>query len=197
MAPRPQASPRSARRLIAAAAASVLVSAAHIPAALAKVFLSQEEALSLAFAAQGRPERCTAYLTDEQAERVRSSAGTAPQSRVVVYYVGGSDPNRPTTAYFDTHLVRTLPESIMVVVSPDGRVARVDILSFEEPEDYLPHRRWLDQFPERRLDDDLSTKRGIRAVTGATLSSRAITDAVRRVLATHAVIAAPAAETRP
>ena len=38
------------------------------------------------------------------------------------------------------------------------------------------------------FDDELSMKRGIRAVTGATLTARATTDAARRVLAVHKVI---------
>jgi Na+-translocating ferredoxin:NAD+ oxidoreductase RnfG subunit len=61
----------------------------------------------------------------------------------------------------------------------------VEILAFDEPPDYLPKRAWLGQFSGKRLDDELSVKRGIRGITGATLSSQAVTDAVRRVLAIH------------
>lgn len=154
--------------------------------------MTQQEALAAALGPGAPPERGTAYLTDEQAGRIQALAGTAAGSRIVVRYTGGPDPNRPLTAYFDTHLVRTFQETIMVVVDPSGKAARVEILSFDEPEDYLPKRRWLDQFADRPLGEDLSLNGGIRAVTGATLSSRAVTDAVRRVLATHAVIAGSA-----
>ena len=163
----------------------------------AKVFLTQEEALKLAFPEPASPERRTAYLTADQAERIREAAGTTPPARVVVYYAGGADPNRPITAWFETHVVRTLEETVMIVVGPEGKASRVDILSFDEPEDYLPKRRWLDQFTGRPLDDDLSTKGVIRAVTGATLSSRAITEAVRRALATRAVVMAGEGGGRP
>ncbi|MEX0890721.1 MAG: FMN-binding protein, partial [Gemmatimonadota bacterium] len=47
---------------------------------------------------------------------------------------------------------------------------------------------WLAQFLDRRLDGRLSTKADIVNMTGATLTSRAVTDAVRRVLALHQVI---------
>jgi hypothetical protein len=177
-----------ARLLLAAA-----LSAAVAPCAFPKVFMTQEEALEAALGSSSARERRTAYLTEEQAGRIEALAGTAPTTRIVVSYTGGPDPNHPLTAYFDTHFVRTLPESIMVVVGASGKAARVEILSFDEPEDYLPKRRWLDQFDDRPLGDELSLRGGIRAVTGATLSSRSITDAVRRVLATHAVLAAPAA----
>ena len=56
-----------------------------------------------------------------------------------------------------------------------------------EPEEYLPRPSWYAQFIGKRLDDDLRLKRGIKGVTGATLTARATTDAARRLLALHAV----------
>jgi hypothetical protein len=94
------------------------------------------------------------------------------------------------TAYFDTHRVRTMPETILVLVDAAGAVARIEVLSFQEPEDYLPLPRWYAQFPGRLLDDELSLKRAIRPVAGATLTTNATTDAVRRVLALHRVLSA-------
>jgi Na+-translocating ferredoxin:NAD+ oxidoreductase RnfG subunit len=52
----------------------------------------------------------------------------------------------------------------------------------------VPKRGWLDQFTGRALDGDLAVQRGIRGITGATLSSQAATDAVRRILAIHGAI---------
>jgi hypothetical protein len=181
--------PRSPLRSAALLAAACLAAGGTATRpALAKVYLSQEQALALAFGDASRAERRTAFLTDEQAAGIRERAGSEPGSRVVVYYEAKDEEALQITAYFDTHLVRTLPETVMVVVGPDSRVVRVDLLSFDEPEDYLPKRRWLDQFNGRPLDEELSTSRSIRAVTGATISSRVITATVRRVLALHAVL---------
>jgi len=65
-----------------------------------------------------------------------------------------------------------------------------------EPEDYLPSGRWLQQFPGRRLED-LGARQGLRALTGATLSSRAVTQAARRVLALHRLFVAAPRESAP
>ena len=92
------------------------------------------------------------------------------------------------TAYFETHLVRTLPETVMVVVAADGTVGRVEVLSFAEPPDYLPREAWYRQFDDRPLDAELELRHAIRPVTGATLTARVTTDAVRRVLAIHRVL---------
>jgi len=69
-------------------------------------------------------------------------------------------------------------------------VSRIEVLSFQEPEDYLPLPQWYAQFPGRPLEDELSLKRGIRPVAGATLTTNATLDAVRRVLALHRVLSA-------
>lgn len=157
----------------------------------AAVFLTQDKALELAFGAGAAVERQTAFLTQAQVERARALAGAGIEiaSALVTRYVGRDASGHVVgTAYFDTHRVRTLQETLMVVVDPSGRVARVEILAFGEPPEYLPKRGWLDRFTGRLLDDDLSVKRGIRGITGATLSSQAATDAVRRVLALHGAL---------
>ena len=92
------------------------------------------------------------------------------------------------TAYFDTHIVRTLPETILVAVDPKGAIARIEILSFSEPEEYLPRANWYGQFSGKTLTDELSEKRGVRPVTGATITVRVTVEAARRVLALDAFV---------
>ena len=154
----------------------------------AKVFLSMEEALMLAFPA-ATVERTSVFLTAaQQREAQRLSGDEKLPSALVAYYVATKDGRQAGTAYFDTHLVRTMPETIMVVVDVEGRASRIEVLSFQEPEEYLPRTRWYEQFQGKALNDELWMKRGIRPVAGATLTARATTEAARRVLALHQVI---------
>ena len=174
------------------AGASVLLTLAAFAiagtAADAKVFVSMEEALKLAFPA-AKVERKTMFLTTaQQREAQRLSGDEAPPSALVTYYVAMQDGRELGTAYFDTHVVRTMPETIMVVVDALGRSSRIEVLSFQEPEEYLPRPRWYEQFRDKALNDELSMKRGIRPVAGATLTARATIEATRRVLALHTVI---------
>jgi hypothetical protein len=154
----------------------------------AKVFLTREEALKLAFPGAAI-ERRTAYLTEDQQREAQRLAGSeAPPAALVTYYVASKSGRLVGSAYFDTHVVRTMSESVMVVVDPAGAIGRIEVLSFSEPEEYLPRTRWYRQFDGKRLDDELSLKRGIRPVTGATLTAHATTDAARRTLALHRVL---------
>lgn len=158
------------------------------PPASARLLLTQKQALALAFGPGLAVERRTAYLGPEQVKRARETGRVKVESRVWTYYVGVSSRGVEGYAYFETHQVRTMPETFMAVVEPDGRLRFVEILAFLEPDDYLPGARWLDLFRGRRLDSDLLVRRGIRNITGASLTSQALTEGVRRVLAVHAVL---------
>jgi Na+-transporting NADH:ubiquinone oxidoreductase subunit NqrC len=52
------------------------------------------------------------------------------------------------------------------------------------------NKRWRAQFSGKRASDALQFGREIKNISGATLSSRHVTDGVRRVLATYALVLA-------
>lgn len=141
--------------------------------------MTPQQALASAFP-NAKPVRQTYFLSKEQYDAARKESGIDFPEKLVIRYAG---PNG--YAYFDTHRVRTEPETVMIVVTPDGNVDRVEILSFDEPTDYFPKRRWLDQLLHRKLDDELSLKKAIRPISGASLTGQAIVNATRKVLALH------------
>jgi electron transport complex protein RnfG len=131
--------------------------------------------------------RRTAFLSSAALDSARADAGpdAAVDQSVVSYYVATRDGAPVGVAYFDSHRVRTLNEVLMIVVGPDHKVERVEVLRFAEPPEYHPRDRWLAQFQGHTLAPDLSLKGSISAMTGATLTSNAVTRSVRRVLALH------------
>lgn len=149
--------------------------------------LSQQEALAVAFPPPATVERRTAFLTAADLDTVRAAAGPdAPvEQAVVTYYVAEQDGRPAGVAYFDSHRVRTLNEVLMIVVEPDDRIRSIEVLRFAEPPEYRASEAWLRQFEGHGLAPDLSLKSGIANMTGATLTSHAITRAARRVLALH------------
>jgi FMN-binding protein len=165
--------------------ASILVVVLAGSPCMAKVYLTQEAALKSAFPPPIHVERKTLFLSDAQAATVEREAGSKVTGRVFTYYVGSDETGIRGYAYFDSHLVRTLPETIMVLLAGDGTIRRVEILSFSEPEDYLPREAWLGQFAGKGLDADLAVRRGIHNLSGASLTAEAVTDACRRILALH------------
>lgn len=172
---------RSSRGVTAAVVALLAVAAGNGGAV--------EQALRRLFPPPLAVTKDTLFLTDEQAAAAEREAEVGLPSRIVTRYLvreaGGESP--VGFAYLDTHLVRTLPETLLIVVDANGSVTRVEVLTFAEPPEYEPSRRWFDQFEGHALDEDLRLRRGIRTLSGATLSSEAAANAVRRVLAVHRV----------
>ncbi len=155
--------------------------------AQAQVLMKQEEALHLAFPNGETVERQTLFLTEAQVAEIQKAARSKVESQLVVYYRARRAEKVAGYAFFETTIVRTRPATMMVVITPDSTVRLVELLSFYEPQDYLPAPRWLALFHSRTLTDNLWPKRDIHNITGATLSVQAITLAVRRMLATYIV----------
>ena len=149
--------------------------------------LSLQEALQSAFPPPAAVERRTAFLSPAALDSARADAGPdAPVDQSVVSYYVATRGGAPLgVAYFDSHRVRTLNEVLMIVVDPEDKVQRIEVLRFAEPPEYHPRDGWLAQFQGHALAPDLSLKGSITAMTGATLTSNAVTRSVRRVLALH------------
>ncbi len=128
---------------------------------------------------------------EEPRSTAPSAASRSTPASVAATPAGGAPPREGGVvgyAYFETHNVRTVPETLLVVLDPAARVASVLMLAFYEPPEYEPSRRWLDQFQGRELSPDLRIRRGVHGIAGASLSADAVTRGVRRVLALHRVL---------
>ena len=174
-------------QLVTATLALAVVAMAS--AASARVYHSRESALGLAFGDEAAVAAQELFLSKAQQAEASRLAGSEITSRLVRRYEGRSGDVVMGYVYFETHQVRSLPETLMIVVSPQGNLASVHVLAFHEPEAYLPHQRFLRQFAGSELGSELSLRSGIQGIAGSTFTANAVTAAVRRVLAVHDVMA--------
>jgi hypothetical protein len=157
------------------------------------VLVDRERALAQAFGPGARITTRSVFLGADAARRAEQAAGSRLASVRVTLYEATRGDSLLGTGYLDTHRVRTMNETVLVVVTPAGRVGAVEVLAFHEPDDYLPPRRWLERFEGRELARDLRPGGAVPSLGGSTLTARAIAAAVRRTLALHAVVAAESA----
>lgn len=151
-------------------------------ASQAEVLLSEAAALARAFPGE-TPERRTLYLKPEELEGIQKSARSKLPSPIVTLFETRRDGALTGRGILETHVVRTMPETVLTVIEPDGRLRMALVLQFGEPPDYLPRERWLLTLRGRALDDELWPGRGVRTVTGSTLTVQSLTESVRRSLA--------------
>jgi len=76
-----------------------------------------------------------------------------------------------------------------VALSPDGAVMRVEILEYRETYGgEIRNPAWRQQFVGKRFGAQLQLDKDIKNISGATLSSRHVTDGIRRLLATYQLL---------
>ena len=169
-------------------AIGVVVFSLAATSAWAKVVHSREEALALVFPEADQVENRLFTLTDEQQQQAATLSSTPIETKQVSIYVGHKNEQVLGYAFLNTRNVRTLPGTFLVVIAPTGSVQKILVLAFHEPDEYLPPERWLQQFEEKSLGPDVQLHRGIHGIAGATLSSQAVTNAVRFSLALFQIL---------
>ncbi len=155
--------------------------------ALQQGLLTRDEALRAVYpGAVVEAERI--FLTVNQQQLAARLAREEISTALVARYVARRDGQLVGRAYIDTHIVRTKRESLLISLDANNEVKRIDITAFLEPREYQASRPWLRQYEQQGLSDDLALQRLIRPIAGATLTTLAANQAVRRVLAINQVL---------
>jgi len=164
------------------------VAALAIPVpAHAAVYLTLEQAQALMFpAATFTAEFRT--LSDAQAEAIEKASGVNVRHRTLrVWRVS-------TGGWFIADEVVGKHDFIpfALALDSDGSVKSVEILEYRETYGGdVRDQSWRAQFTGLRNGARLRLNEDIRNISGATLSSRHVTDGVKRLLATYALVLAP------
>jgi Na+-translocating ferredoxin:NAD+ oxidoreductase RnfG subunit len=151
--------------------------------AYATVYLSIEQAQKLMFpGATFAPVPLT--LNAEQAAAIEKASDANVLNRTLHVWRASSG------GWFIADEVVGKHEFIPFAVALDaaGAVKAVEILEYREAYGgEVRNPKWLAQFTGKKAGDALEDGKSIKNISGATLSSKHITDGVRRLLATHAV----------
>ncbi len=148
-----------------------------------EVYLTPDEAVQMVFPAGEtvRPEEIT--LSPQQVRRVERRAGWRLERTTFTVYRGwnGSEPSG--FAVITEEIGKFKPVTFIVKVTAKGRVEAVEIMVYREAVGReVRRKRFLRQFRRKTAQSPLRINRDIINITGATLSVRAISAGVKRVL---------------
>lgn len=160
-----------------------LVVPGPLPAGAA-VYLTADEARAAIFPGLAL-ERAEVTLTEAQAAQIERRSGVRVRRRALeVWRAPGGE-----TFFVDRVLGKHEDIVYALGVGGDGRVAGLEILEYRETYGgEVREARWRRQFTGRSLADPLELGGDITNLSGATLSCRHVTDGVRRLLATRALL---------
>jgi len=166
-------------------AAALLAAALLLPdgrGARAQVAGKEEAALRAAFPDAERFEPKDVLLTDDMVKRIEGLARARVKERLVTFYAAHRGGAVAGYAVIHSHVVRTKRETLSLAFEPDGRIRKITVLAFLEPDEYRPSDRWLAQFRGKGPADRLAAGNDIAPITGATLTARGIAEESRWLL---------------
>jgi Na+-translocating ferredoxin:NAD+ oxidoreductase RnfG subunit len=161
------------------------LAALAMPASVhATVYLTVEQAQSAMFPHQSLTPAFRQLQPDQMAA-IRKASGVAPLSKDLRAW------KAPDGGWFIVDRVVGKHEFITyaVALTRDGAVRSVEILEYRETYGgEVRNANWRQQFVGKRFGSALQLGKDIKNISGATLSSRHVTDGVRRLMATWQIV---------
>ena len=131
-------------------------------------------------------------LSDQQQQAIAQKAqvsfdgGHMPQITIYTVYADGQVLGY---AMEDTVIGKWGPIHYLVGISPQGAVVQTVVLDYQEIRGRpIAKKRFLRQYTGKTVRDPVQLRQDIDGITGATISSRSITDGVRKLLHAFDVI---------
>jgi len=148
-----------------------------------RIYFTEGEALVKVFGKDAQVAAEDWVPDEDQRERIESALGRRLTETGFVFHRGRQGERDLGWAIVLEEKGRFKPITFMVQVKQDGEVGMVLVMVYRESRgDGVKRQRFLKQFRDRDVDDTLRLNRNIVGVSGATLSSRALTAGVRKAL---------------
>ena len=153
----------------------------------AEIFYSKSEAMELAFGKGMQVEQLSLFPDENEAAKIQQDSKVKLDSGLFTFYIGKDKDKILGYAAIETSTVRTKPETLMIVLTPDGELSKVYTLAFHEPPEYQTPDRWYEQLYKRPLAE-IDFNKGVDGISGATLSTRSALNSIRKVMAIYQVM---------
>lgn len=167
---------------------AIIVSAGAVPC-YATTYLTAEQAQKICFTNATQFVSADVTLTPEQMKAITKDSGVRVRlARQKVW----------RTVDGDTFLGWVIQDEVLgkhefiqwvLALNPDGSVRQIEILDYRETYGYqIRDEKWRAQFTGKQHGAKLKLDDDIKNISGATLSSRHITDGVKRLLSFYEIV---------
>ena len=158
-----------------------------VPRTWGEELTTVNEALHDIFPGADQTEKKIITLTDEQLKTLQrqTNAPVNPQyDRAILMYTLKKDNQLIGYALENTVQGKWGPIHFLLGVNPSGKIINTIVISYEEKRGRpIAKPRFLSQFVGKSIENPVRLKKDINGITGATISSRGITDGIRKLLA--------------
>lgn len=148
------------------------------------VFLKPAEAIKLLFKTSEEVIKEDKALGPAEIAQFKSLIGYDPPKTAYTFFIGRTGGKTDGYALIDEQIGKVQPITFISRINPDGKVAEVEIMVYRETHGgEVASKRFLNQFKQKALNDELRLHGNIVNISGATLSSHALVTGVNRALA--------------
>jgi electron transport complex protein RnfG len=159
-----------------------------------QVYFTSRDLLSDFFRASQNVTYKKVQLDDAERARLQHRLGYAPSKTSYTFYVATSGGRIDGYALIDEEKGEHLPITFAVKLSPEGKILRQEIVVYREARgDEVRDERFRAQFVGKSARDAIETDQDIQAVSGATISSRAMAVGVKRAVVLFDELVKPSA----
>lgn len=152
----------------------------------AEELIGVEQALAKVFKKATGIERTDVALTPDQIVLIEKSAEIQfdqTHATHIIYYTARDAHGILGYVFEDTVQGKWGPIHYALAVDPRGTILEVVILDYQEIRGRpIAKKRFLRQYQKKSIGDPLRLRSDIDGITGATISSRSLTDGVRKLL---------------
>lgn len=124
------------------------------------------------------------YLSKSERSQIEQMSGTKLYGGLALRYITKCPNKKPAYHYVDSHIVRTLNETVVLTIQ-ENKMDSFILSSFNEPPEYIAPKKWYAQFKGVDGREVLRAREQIDALSGATLTVNASIQAVNKILALH------------
>ena len=153
----------------------------------ATIYYSKSEAMELAFGAGATIESLSLFPDEAQVTKIEQEAKIKLESGLFTFYVGKNQDKIIGYGAIETSTVRTKPETLMIVLTPEGELRNVYTLAFHEPSEYEPPQAWYEKLYKKPLAN-MDFNKGVDGISGATLSTRTALASIRKVMMIYQIM---------
>lgn len=137
------------------------------------LIISPEDALKQTLLADDVSKQ-SKILTKAQHKQVQQLAKTKLKSKLYRIYHATKNAKTIGHGILLTHSVRSKNTAVLSIIDTKGTLIAIEIIAFNEPKEYLPSKRWLQQFDHNQAEHFNTQSGNINNITGATLSASAV-----------------------
>jgi Na+-translocating ferredoxin:NAD+ oxidoreductase RnfG subunit len=152
-------------------------------------YLSVEQARKAIFPDATDFKELKVVLSDDQKTKIEKRSNTNVRERALRIFEAFSGRREIGKIYVDDVYGKHEFITYAVGVTTKGSVRSVEIMTYRETRgDEIRRPEWRKQFEGKTAKDALKLDQDVMNISGATLSSKHVTEGVRKILATDAVL---------